>query len=261
MSIQLPVIDAHAHIETTVSSRDLLDLDALVLAMTRTPAEWKQAQLRTDALTLWGIGAHPGLGPAIESFDADSFRAALGEAVIVGEVGLDGASKVPLPEQKAVFDEVLAAVQDQPRPISIHSVRASSDVLAALRARPVATPILHWWRGTRKETEEAVEMGCFFSLNGAEATRPRVMHLLPPDRVLTETDFPHSRRADRRAVRPASTQTIEAALSEAWGLDRLALRRRLWQTFGAVAEQADIETRLPARIQDILLTVGTASPS
>jgi TatD DNase family protein len=258
VSLRLPPIDAHAHVETGVPSRDLADLGAFVFAVTRSRAEWDAALRRSDVLSVWGLGVHPGVTAAIEGFDPDDFQTALQGAVLVGEVGLDGKSKVAMTAQRAVFDEVLLAVQDQPRPVSIHSVRASAAVLDALRRRPVVAPILHWWRGNQKETAEAVEMGCFFSLNGAEVARPRVIDLLPPDRVLTETDFPNTRRTDRRAIRPAATATIESALAERWSLSEIDLRRRLWQTVGVVMAQCNIDDRLPPQAQDVLLTVGDA---
>jgi TatD DNase family protein len=259
VSLRLPAIDAHAHIKTSVPSQDLVGLDALIFAMTRSRSEWQDALGRRDELTLWGIGVHPGVPAAINDFESDAFRSALQETVLVGEVGLDGASRVPMARQQAVLDDVLAAVQELQRPVSIHSVRASRLVLDAIRRRPVAVPVLHWWRGNKSETEEAIEMGCFFSLNGAEANRPRVLELLPPDRVLTETDFPYSRRSDKQAIHPAATATIEGALADIWGLEPNDLRRRLWQTVGLLVSRCDIEDRLPPRVQDVLLTVGSAS--
>ena len=57
-------------------------------------------------------------------------------------------------------------------------------------------------------------MGCFFSVNGAEARRPKVLALLPQNRVLAETDFPYSRRSDPVADRPAAVATIEVCLMQ-----------------------------------------------
>lgn len=249
-------IDAHAHIKTTVPACDLADLESFVVAVTREQAEWQRALHRHDELVVWGIGVHPGLPEEVMSFDAVGFAAALHDALFVGEVGLDGKSKTPAAAQRAVFDQVLAAVAQKPRPTTIHSVSASRQVLDALRAQPIAAPILHWWRGSERETEEAVEMGCFFSLNGAEARRPKVIKLLPPDRVLTETDFPHSRRTDSVAARPAAVATIEAALMQEWSLDELALRRRLWRNLAELYERCELSERLPTAVQDAILTAG-----
>ncbi len=202
---------------------------------------------------------HPALARAVDAFDAVRFSGAVEKALFVGEVGLDGRTKVSKGNQQRVLDAVLTVLAETPRPVSLHSVAASGEVLAALRRRPVAAPILHWWRGTRAETEEALELGCFFSFNGAEARRPKALDLVPADRVLTETDFPHSRRSDPAADRPAAVRTIENALGERWALDTLRVRRQLWRNLGTLFDLCGIDDRLPDGIIDSLLTVGPAA--
>ena len=252
----LPPIDAHAHIETRIPARDLAGLRAFVVAVTREPKEWQAALRRRDDLAVWGVGVHPGLPSAIEAFEQRAFADAVERSLFVGEVGLDGRSKVPIVEQRRVFDEVLSVVEECPRPTTIHSVSASQHVLDALAERPIAAPVLHWWRGTLPETEEAIAMGCFFSLNGAEVRNPKVLDILPPERVLTETDFPHSKRSDRAATQPAAVTTIEHALMRAWDIDELGLRRRLWRNLVELYDRCELTERLPDAVQDVMLTAG-----
>ncbi len=256
MTVHLPAIDAHAHIEPSVHPADLAALDALVFAVTIHPREWEEALAREDALAVWGLGAHPARLDSLRAFDADQFGERLERILFVGEVGLD-ARAGRISDQEAVLGAVLDAVAAVPRPITLHSVGTSARVLDALTRRPVAAPILHWWRGSSAETEQAIEMGCFFSINGAEAADPKVLDLLPPDRVLTETDFPHTRRADRRAAKPAAVETIERALEDTWSLDRFQVRRQLWRTVGGIFDRCELLDRAPEGVQDVLLTVGT----
>lgn len=256
MTDPLPAIDAHAHVQPGVPRRDLRELQAFVFAVTREGREWEPALRRHDELAIWGVGVHPGLPSAIAGFDAEDFAHAVDRGLLVGEVGLDGRSRVPLTKQSIVFDSILEIVAARPRPMSIHSAGASREVLDGLRRRPVAGAILHWWRGSEKETEEALELGCFFSLNGAEARRRKVIDLLPCERVLTETDFPHSQRSDPAAKRPAAVATIENALMERWGTDRLELRRQLWRNVGDLFERCSLLDRVPAAAQEALLTAG-----
>jgi TatD DNase family protein len=219
----------------------------VLFAVTRESREWDAALDRRDGLAIWGVGVHPKVPAAIAGFDAARFAQAADRALLVGEVGLDGRSKVPLAEQRRVFDAILDLVAATPRPVSIHSVGASRDVLDALRSRLPAAPILHWSRGSQSETQEALELGCFVSLNGAEAHRPRVLDHLPPERVLTETDFPHSRRTDPAARRPAAVATIESALMERWGVDRPSLRLWLWRNLGEVFDRCELLAIFPPR--------------
>jgi TatD DNase family protein len=250
----LPALDAHAHVKLSVPPPDLEGLDALVFAVTREPSEWAEALGRSDQMTIWGIGAHPRFSDSLRTFSRSSFAAAVDQCLLVGEVGLDAKADAPLSE--GVFREVLAVVAELPRPTSIHSQGASRKVLSALSATPIACPILHWWTGGTAETDEAVAMGAWFSLNGAAVRRPEIIERVPPERILTETDFPHSRGLDKRAIAPASVATIEAALMREWGLDEYELRRRLWRNVAALFQSCALLDHLPETVQDVLLTVG-----
>lgn len=256
MTLPLPPLDLHAHVETTISSQDLTALDAVTFAVTRSPQEWEAAVGRRDTSTAWGIGCHPGVATAVRAFSPDEFAQRLTAAAFVGEVGLDGRSKVGLADQRRALDQILLALQTTPRAVSIHSVAASAEVIDALRARPVTGAILHWWRGSPDETSAAIDMGCFFSLNGAEARRPKVLSLLPRDRVLTETDFPHTRRSDRAADRPGRTQTIELALEAHWNEDRWGVRQQLWRNLRTLLRETGTTDRMPRTVKAGLLTVG-----
>lgn len=248
MSPALAPLDLHAHVETTIAPDELRALRAIVVAVTREPREWDAAIARTDPTTLWGIGVHPGVAAAIGSFDDRRFRTVLERAVFVGEVGLDGRPGNDRDRQREVFEYVLSALVEQPRPVTIHSASASGQVLDALRTHPVAAPILHWWRGTAAQTRDAVDLGCFFSINAHEILRPRVLGIVPAERLLTETDYPHTRRYDRTAVRPGAVAVVEAHLEGHWGVDRLEVRRRLWRNFGDVLSRAAVIDRMPRAI-------------
>jgi TatD DNase family protein len=252
----LPPLDSHAHVETGIPANDLRELRAVVVAVTREPAEWEAALARNDPMTLWGIGAHPGKAGALRDFDAENFRAATDRAAFVGEVGLDARARTDKSRQAEVFGAVLDVLAEQPRPVTIHSTAASGDVVAALRRRPVAGAILHWWRGTREETDEAIELGCFFSINGHEIRAPKILDWLPPDRLLTETDFPHSQRYDRAASLPGNVGTVEAELERRWNTDRSEVRGRLWRNFGSILTATRTVERMPRAILAALVTSG-----
>lgn len=249
----LPAIDAHAHVETSVAAEDLLELDALVLAVTTRAKEWAEAAAREDETTIWGVGVHP-LRPAeVEGFSASAFEEAVVDCLLVGEVGLD---RQTLSVQSiAVFEEVLSIVAQAPRPVTIHSSGAEGDVLDALARTPIKAPILHWWRGGAAETETAIDLGCCFSLNGAQVGK-QLMELIPPQLVFTETDYPHSRKRDRDAFRPGAVRTIEDSLMAEWGMDRFELRQSLWRNMAAVFDRCELLDELPPAVQETILVVG-----
>lgn len=252
----LPPIDAHAHVLTDIDGRELRALRSVVFAVTRDPTEWDAAAARQDELCIWGLGCHPKMGPAVSRFDADRLAELASSTPLIGEVGLDGGSRVPMAEQRRAFRSALVVARDQSRLVSIHSVRAASAVLDELESvGDIKGAILHWWRGNASETARAIELECFFSLNGAEAARPKVLSALPVDRVLTETDFPHTSRSDSAADRPGVVTTIEQALGDAWGLCGEDVRRQLWRNLAGICAATGTSSLMPRRVQGSLLAV------
>ena len=73
-----------------MSRLQLEQLGAVVFAATRTLAEFTAVQHRTDLVTVWGLGCHPGLSEAVAQFHEADFGRQLHRTAFVGEVGLDG---------------------------------------------------------------------------------------------------------------------------------------------------------------------------
>ena len=253
MTYPLPPVDAHAHIEPDVPAADLASLKAVVFAVTRSPKEWTAAAGRDDQLTTWGLGCHPGLVDEMGEFSAAQFSELVGSAAFVGEVGLDARGGSHMPSQKKVFDQVLEILLTHRRAVSIHSAGAAADVLNALERFPQPGAILHWWRGSERDTARAVEMGCFFSLNGAEARRPKVVDQLPPERVLTETDFPHTQRQDPVGSTPGTVETIECTLERVWTMDRWGVRQQIWSNLAVLLTRTQTTPLMPRGIRKALL--------
>ena len=77
--------------------------------------------------------------------------------------------------------------------ITIHSRKAVSKVLDILGENYRFKAILHWFTGSKDELKEAVERGCYFSVNGAMINSKRfleILPLIPANRLLVETDSP-----------------------------------------------------------------------
>jgi TatD DNase family protein len=102
--------------------------------------------------------------------------------------------------------------------IPVHSRRSASDVVAAVGTDFPGTVILHWFSGTRRKLEQAVTIGCWFSVNPAmfrSKIGPQLVELMPKDRLLTETDGPFVKIDNRRAVPPDALEVVRS-LAEAW---------------------------------------------
>ena len=238
MSERLLPLDAHAHIDTGIAATDVSNLGAFVFAMTRSLDEFESLS-RNDRRAVWAIGVHPGLVRSQRAFTKDRFRRLLSATPVVGETGLDGASRVPMSVQLETFRSVLAAVVDEPRILSVHSYQAQAEVLRELNRLPVLGVILHWWTGSPGLTEEAVRLGCYFSVPPAApgALGADFLRLLPSDRILTETDHPSGDRRGPLPRRPGNVREVERNLTRTWDLDEDATRMQVWRNLANLVDE------------------------
>lgn len=118
----------------------------------------------------------------------------LTDARYVGEVGLDFVDETYKTEQISFFEELIEQCRfDDKKILTIHSRRAVREVLRIIGNDFKFKPILHWFTGTKDELLEAIEKGCFISVNGAMLGSNKFLSMLPliPDeRLLIETDSP-----------------------------------------------------------------------
>ena len=250
----LPPLDMHAHVDTGIEAAELSALQAIVFAVTRSLDEAEQALKRADTTTIWGVGCHPGLVGVQRAFDVERFQALAAAAPYVGEIGLDGASRVPMAMQRHTLASVLGVLQQSPRITSLHSYKATSEIVSLIEECPQSGLILHWWLGTECETARAVELGCYFSVNRSSARRRDLLARIPLDRVLPETDHPFGDKG-RGPRRPGEVGHVEAALAEAHGLSTKEIRRRTWQTLAAIVQETGTGQLLPERVRRQLAAV------
>jgi TatD DNase family protein len=248
----LPPLDAHAHLSPDRTSDELAS-SGVVLAMTLSLDEAGRVVGRQEPHVTWGVGCYPRKIEAQEAFDVERFAELAERATIVGEVGLDTGSRVPIGRQLQTFRQVLEVVAEMPRLISIHSYRATGLVLEELRRRPVAVPVLHWWTGTAEETQEAVALGCYFSIHSAVARHSKFRTRVPPERVLIESD--HGYR-DPPAAIPCRVEWVEHLVGQQLKLDVEEVRRLAWRNFATIVRETDTSELLPEPIAAILARVS-----
>ena len=246
----------HAHIKPEISASELDALRSLTFAATRTLDEAEQGLARSDGWTVWGVGCHPGLVGAQKSFDAARFATLIGRTSFVSEVGLDGSSRVPLSTQQETFAAILSVLQSTPRILSVHSYSATEEVLDALSAIPNRAVVLHWWLGSEEQTERAVDLGCYFSVNASMVRRSEILAWLPAERVLTETDHPFGDRYVRGVRRPGNVAAVEDAIAKQLGLTPTEIRQSLWRNFGALVGAARCGSALPRPVRVTLAGVA-----
>jgi TatD DNase family protein len=239
--MKYPTLDAHAHIKPTRSSKDIQGSGA-VLAVTLSLDEAEIGVPREESNILWGAGCHPRFPKAQETFDAKRFERLLEKTALVGEVGLETGSRVPLELQLKNFRSILEIVSKIPRLVSIHSFRATKLVLKELRQRPISIPVLHWWTGSADETSEAVELGCYFSIHSQVARQSKFRTRVPRQRLLLESD--HSQN-DPPAAIPCRIEWVEYLVAQQYKLEVQEIRELVWQNLAAIVHKTRTRNLLP----------------
>ncbi|ALV48095.1 hypothetical protein ASR50_34700 [Streptomyces sp. 4F] len=243
---ELPALDCHAHIAPDVTAAQIDALHgAVVLAMTRTPAETTHALRRRDTMLVWGTGVHPAVSAALKDFSLRQFRTTLKQTCLIGEVGLD--RRGSLDTQRSVLTQILDAVRDEPVILSLHSSGRTGPLMDLLTSRPHPGLILHWFLGSPAEQKQALDLGAYFSVNAAMPDD--ILTAFPLHRLLPETDFPASRRTTR-ATRPGVVEPLEQRLAHLHATTPQLIRRRFWQNLRELTTRTQVLDRLPEPIAD-----------
>lgn len=247
-SPDLPALDTHAHLATDVTAMQVRRLgDAVIFCVTRSLSEAAAAPHGVYPNLLWGLGVHPGSREALERYDGDRFEGLLPKFALVGEVGLDRRAG-RLDRQREVLSDLLARLHDAPVLLSIHSSGATDEILALLGEHRPRAPVLHWFGGDLAQCQQASDLGAWFSVNAAMSDE--VIRSISRDRVLSETDFPFTRRAG--SSRPGATAPVEARLGLAWTCTPAEVRRTIWTNLSLLCGRAGVGARLPKRITELI---------
>src|SRR5690606_27741403 len=128
------------------------------------------------------------------------------------------------------------------RILSIHSRRASKDVLDCLEECPEAgVPVLHWFSGSPRDLDRAVRLGCWFSVGPVMLKSERGRSLvarMPRNRILTESDGPFA-QIGGAAVMPWEVNLAVGILSAIWGEPNVVVDEVLSRNLGVLTQQAE----------------------
>jgi len=173
---------------------------------------------------IWAaVGVHPEMAGETGGDGADggwlaelSGLLSAKRVVAIGEIGLDYHYDTPDRDvQKRVFEAQLRLAAEYGLPVIIHSRDAAGDTMALLRRyRPKG--VLHCFTGSVETAEEALAMGLYLGFTGVvsfkNARRAKeVAAMVPPDRLLLETDCPYMAPEPFRGRRSDSTMIPHTA--------------------------------------------------
>jgi TatD DNase family protein len=95
---------------------------------------------------------------------------------------------------------------------------------------------LHWYSGDPHLVERFVELGCYFSVNSRTALE--CIERVPASRVLTETDFPATRRHGGHL--PGATASAVDRIAEVYSEPTSVVERRIWENFAGACQTAGL---------------------
>lgn len=226
------LVDFHCHLDLypdhAAAVAECERAAVFALAVTTTPRAWPRNKELT-APTRYvraALGLHPQL-VAERAGELPLWEEYLSETRYVGEVGLDAGPRFfrSLDLQKQVFDRVLRmCARAGGKILTVHSVRTAKAVLDMVETHLPPSRgrvVLHWFTGSKAEARRAVELGCYFSVNGEMFKNDRagaMVATLPMDRILTESDGPFTQVLGR-PTRPVDVFVSVELLARARGID------------------------------------------
>lgn len=223
------MMDLHCHIDLYPNYTSIIE-DAhkqglYVLSVTTTPKAW----VKTNSLTKnyprfnTSLGLHPQLAHLRET-ELELFDKLFDNAKYIGEIGLDGSKEYRqhMDVQLRVFRHILAKCrQVGDKILTIHSRSASKEVISELKHfGNVGNVILHWYTGSKRDLDEALNLNAWFSIGPAmidSANGQKIINWLPKNKILLETDGPFAKYKGE-IVKPTDVFVVIKYLSELWSI-------------------------------------------
>ena len=256
------MIDSHCHLADDAFVKDL---DAVIvraqtagltqaLCILAAENELEAARARHLAgawpAVRFAVGLHPHQAGQFTGREPDvvalvrSAISAVPEVRGLGEIGLDyHYDFAPRDVQQTVFRLQIRLARELNLPLIIHTREAEDDTMTILQEEsggPIRG-VMHCFTGSRGLAEQALALGMHISFAGI-VTFPKganvreIVPLVPPDRLLCETDSPYLAPAPHRGKRnePAWVAQVIEELATLRGVRVEELNRQIASNFEAL---------------------------
>ena len=234
------MLDTHCHIDLYPNPELILnDCEKAgfpILSMTNLPSHFERGYqfFRNRNKVRQALGMHPLYAHDHEK-EFKKFLKNLSKTSYIGEIGLDFSKEgIETKEiQTQTFENILNAIVDQKKLLSIHSRRAEKDVLKLLKKYRIKNAIFHWYSGGLNLVDEIAQEGYYFSLNPAmtkSISGRKIIAKIPQRLVLTETDGPFVSEYNS-TIKPGQVQAVISYLSNEWKLNEVQVQKIIWSNF------------------------------
>ena len=114
----------------------------------------------------------------------------------IGEIGLDPTyanNNDDIKRQNHVFESLLSFADKFNKPISIHSRKSLDDIFETMTSYDTKHALLHWFDGSKKQLQKAMDMGFFVSYGPVMVyanDKQTLLSKTDKSKILVETDGP-----------------------------------------------------------------------
>lgn len=204
--------DTHFHLDLCHNPEDMVmqieSAKVYTIAVTNAPSVFFYTQKisKDSKFVRAALGLHPELA-AQRKNEIDQFIQLVADTKYIGEIGLDNQNKTTedYSIQKEIFQKILTTCADKKEKIlTVHSRKASTDVVSMIGNNFPGKVILHWYSGGIKDLETAIKNGLYFSINypmTISESGKKIIDRIPNERILVETDGPFT-SFDSKAFNP-----------------------------------------------------------
>jgi TatD DNase family protein len=238
------MIDSHCHLNADAYRGDLDEVvrraeDAGIVGILVPGIGLAQSRRAVEiaerhAIVRAAVGIHPHEARAWNDDAERAIRAmaAHPKVAAIGEIGLDFYRDWCPPEiQRAAFDAQLRLAKELGLPIVVHDRDAHEEILGALEsdAHRGLSGVLHCFSGGPDEARRAIALGFHVSFTGSltydKGSTDAVLAVVPPERLMLETDAPWMTPTPHRGKRnePSWVGRVADAIAEKTGRERTAV--------------------------------------
>jgi TatD DNase family protein len=233
----MPLVDTHVHINFPDFREDLELIQQRWRAEGITylvhscvhPREFDQIKQIADRFeeVYFAVGLHP----LDEELNQTGWRSDLGieirslcqqhpKIVAIGETGLDFYKAQNGEGQKQAFIAQLETAAEFNLPVIIHCRDAAAEmrdlILEFNQTHPPVRGVMHCWSGNPTETQWFIDLGLYISFSGIVTFKnarsvQESARIVPPDRLLIETDCPYLAPTPWRGKRNEPSYVVKVA--------------------------------------------------
>lgn len=201
------LIDAHCHLDwfrepgRVVERANGKGVGAIVSCSTDLGSITKNLALAEKFKPVFAcVGLHPGDALRMKRAEIEKavalVRKRCGEAVAIGEVGLDYKYAKSEPEKKrqeTVFLGLIEIAKEKNLPLVVHSRLAEKKTMQTLRAAGAEKVLMHWFTNSIASVKMAEDFGYFYTAGLAviySKSAAAVCAGMRPENLMLETDAP-----------------------------------------------------------------------